>query len=648
MEYYNFISTGPKEQIDKWLDQLDAAYASGNQAITDEFYDRLIAAYETRFGKRTVVGSYPIHSEVRLPIAMMSLDKIMKEKELTNFVNKNPGEYVIMDKINGNSGLYEINNKTARLYGRGDGTIGSDLSHVLPYLKLPILPFNVHIKGELVVNKSDYEPFKNDYKTNLSMVAGLLNSQSADPNRLKLIRFIAYDMSFPDNQNIELTPFQTLEYLLKYGFTIPFVVLVKEININWLSNVFKQQKANQNYDVDGMVIYSNRPIKYSERLLKENPKYAIAFKEYGETAVATVIQVIWEASKHRVIKPVVKIEPVTINNFTIKSLTAFNAGWVWENKVGPGTKLIITHNTIPHILDVMESTVAQMPPENEFPAGSWEWNETHVDIILHEDNDQTKIAKIYEFFKQIGAKYWGESTIAKLYYGGFNTVKMLLESKQEDLLSRNIEGIGSGIIARMIKTRDETIQNITLPQLMSASTCFGLGFGQRRLTAILDRYPNVLNMTPTIEDISDIDGFAEKTAEKFIEGLPKFKKFLSEIPMLYSIINNPKPVSQINPISPLVNPVIPVSPISSLVVSPVDKNKESIRGKAVVFTGFRDKTLENTIKSLGGEVKTGISKKVNYLVVGGVKGQGSSKEQKAIEYGIPILNLEEFRSLFGL
>ncbi|GAG79584.1 unnamed protein product, partial [marine sediment metagenome] len=53
-----------------------------------------------------------------------------------------------------------------------------------------------------------------------------------------------------------------------------------------------------------------------------------------------------------------------------------------------------------------------------FPPGSWKWNDTEVDIVLLKPNDEVKIARIYEFFKQIGAKYWGESTLAKFYHGG--------------------------------------------------------------------------------------------------------------------------------------------------------------------------------------------------------------------------------------
>ena len=391
-----------------------------------------------------------------------------------------------------------------------------------------------------------------------------------------------------------------------------------------------------------MVIVQNRPIKYAERLIRENPKYSIAFKEYGETVIATVSHILWEASKHRVIKPVVKVEPIMIGGFTIKSLTAFNAGWVWNNKVGPGTKLRITHNTIPHILGVEESTTAQMPPLDVYPEGSWEWNATHVDIILHEDTDETRIAKIYEFFKQMGAKYWGETTITKLYNGGYNTVRLLLEATKDDLIQDNIDGIGEGTIDRMLKTRDETLPLMTLHQMMSASCCFGMGFGQRRLKAIVDAYPNILNMEPTLEDIQKLDGFAQITAEKFIVGLPMFRLFLKENMMLQRVLNG-----EIKP--------VPVPAAATLVVTQpqakltgAGNGGQSVSGKAFVFTGFRDKQLESTIQNMGGEVKTGVSKKVNYLVVGGVKGQGSAKEKKATELGIPILSLDEFRGMFGL
>lgn len=78
------------------------------------------------------------------------------------------------------------------------------------------------------------------------------------------------------------------------------------------------------------------------------------------------------------------------------------------------------------------------------------------------------------------------------------------------------------------------------------------------------------------------------------------------------------------------------------------ESKSNISGKTVVFTGFRDKALEAEIKELGGKVTTSVSKNTNCVVVGGTKNVGTSKETKATELGIPIYNLEEFKSKFGL
>lgn len=736
-EYTEFIKTGDKAQIDSWLAQVDAAYAAGATKISDIFYDSLIRIYEIRFGPRLVVGTKATKNEVPLPIAMMSLNKIMKDKELQSFINKNPGPYVVMDKINGASGLYEIIGGKQSFYNRGDGTVGSDLTYMIPYLKLPLLPFDVHVKGELVIYKADYLPFQEEYKTNLAMSNGLINSQSADPAKLALFHFIAYDISFPSNQNIELKMSQSIEYLAKYGFLIPYAIVSATLSTEGLSKVFAQRRNDAPYEVDGMVIVTDKPIKYEERLIRENPKYAVAFKEYTDVADAVVNHVEWEASKHRQIKPVVKIEPVNINRKTIKSATGFNAKWIVENKVGPGTKLIIADNTIPYIMTVIEGTQPQMPPENVYPPGSWQWNETGVDIVLLEDNDEVKIARIYEFFSKIGAKYVGETTLAKFYRAGFNSVKKMIETPAETFLAAGIEGVGQGIVTRVVNSIRDTLPQASIAQIMAGSNEFGHGFGERKLNAILRTYPNILDMNPTVEQISDIDGFADKTAERFVEGLPKFRAFLNDIPLLNQIVRRQmvgsplvglpaaglpmvtpppilsplpalvppvlsplpvlapvappvlSPLSVLTGVAPILSPLPAVTPVKAPVVvtqppvyqvqqpavyqtpviqqqprlqiqpvpvyqvvqQPVQRQPAagaSLAGISVVFTGFRDKQLENIINARGGSVKTSVSKKTDYVIVGGKKGEGAAKETKAIELGVPVVNIAEFKAMFGL
>jgi|SRR5579885_172496 len=622
MSYYDFVERGEKDQIDKWLDMLDEAYYYATALISNDIYDALVKIYENRFGKRLKVRSKPTHDVVKYPIAMMSLDKIKEEKELQSFLMKNPGSYVVMSKVNGNCALYGSN----FLYYGGKNSEGVDVTHLLQYLKLPKIPEGIYVKGELVIDKNDYEPFKEEYKTNLSMIAGLLNSRSADPQKLKLFKFIAYDMTC----NMPMS--QIIPALHQHGFQTPFATKVDGLSIEWLSALYKQRKQLDPYDIDGLVIATDRPVSMDERMIEENPTHICAFKEYGQLVVATVIDVVWRARKHKMIKPVVVIQPVVINNFTIKKLTAFNAGWVATNNVGPGTQLLITHNTIPHILSVIQGTYAALPPNPE----TWKWNETGVDVILLKENDMVRVARIYEFFKQIGAKYVGETTLEKLYYAGFTSVKAILEAGEEGLLRANVSGIGEGIVNRMLKNIHNALITINLPRLMSASCEFGRGFGVRKLVLITNTYPNILFQDVTIQQVMNIQGFAEKTATKFVKRLPKFRQWLANMPVLiqYYQVAETHRMRKIQEMTQQ---------------SQVQQNNvESVAGKTFVFTGFRDKNLEETITGLGGKVTTSVSGNTSFVVVGGAKGIGSGKEKEAIKRRIPVINLEELRARFGL
>ena len=574
----------------------------------------------------------------------MSLDKVLKHepKKLDNWMSKNPGPYVAMDKINGNPGLYVVENGKTKLYKRGDGTKGPDISRIIPYLNLPVLPFDVFIKGEMVIDKKDFEPFKGNgddqYKTNLSMVSGLTNWRNTNPNpaHLKLIKFIAFDMSFPKNPEIELTMSETLAHLAKYGFRVPFYMKTPALTIEWLGQLYERQKTHQTYDVDGIVIMADRKVTYSERLIRENPKYGIAYKEQGDVYETTVTHVVWEASKHGILTPVVHVEetPVGDTGYTIRHPTGHNARFLVDNGIGVGARIQVVMNTIPKIIGAVKRVTPAMPNPDKYPHGSWEWNDTGAEIVLkNKDIDEVKIARLYEFFKKekINAKGWGEKKIEAFYNAGFDTLKKLLETDKAGFIAVPIEGMGERGIDNLVKSRDEALRQASLATIMAGSGCFDHGIGTRMIQKVLDSYPNILDHEVTLDQIVNLEGFADKKAQKFMEGLPKFRKLLLEIPILNKVARDSVKVKK-----------------PQIIQAPLPVGAESINGKAVVFTGFRDKGMEEVIKGRGGDVKTGVTKKVDYLVLGGPKGEGSSKEKKAISYGIPILSVDEFRAKFGL
>lgn len=636
LTYLDFMQQRSKEEIDKWLSKLDDAYYNNAELVPNEIFDILIELYEARFGKRVKIGAPPpSQGAVELPIAMMSLDKIKKADELKKFMEKNPGPYVVMGKVNGNAGLLG----PGFLYNRGNGTIGSNVTRVLPYLKVPAMPPGVFVKGEVVIDKKDYEPHSMEYKTNLSMINALLNplATSPDVSQLKFLRFIAYDIATTAVSNYTMS--QTLTMLQQSGFVVPYWVRTETLNIEALSALFKDRKENQEYDVDGLVIVADRVVPYEERLIRSNPSYAIAFKEYGERKVGTVIEVLWKASKHMQLKPRVSMTPVTFGGFTVQSSTAFNAGWIRDNKIGPGAELLMVHNTIPYILGVVKGTEAMLPPDPE----NWGWNATQVDIVLKAETHEVRIQRVYEFFDQIKAKYVGEKLITKLYAAGCTTVKMILEATRDQFLLAQIPGVGAGIIDRMQKSIHEALCNVTLARLMSASCVFGHGFGVRMINPVLEMYPDIMMRDRTLVELVQVPGYGDLRAQRFIEGMPKFRAFMADCPILIQYLQHSMQQHALKAQARQA-----AMQAESQAVQTGGVARESLDGKTIVFTGTRDKALEAAMEDRGGKVGSGVTKATFMLVNGGGKGDGSSKEKKAKEYGLPILSHEEFKARFGL
>ena len=134
---------------------------------------------------------------------------------------------------------------------------------------------------------------------------------------------------------------------------------------------------------------------------KGNPDYAFAFKKNIDPKHTTVKQVIWTISKHGYLKPRVELEPVQIGGTTIQYATAFNAKYVKDNNIGPGTVVAIVRSgdVIPYIVNIVKSTEAEMPKGIDY-----EWNDTNVDIIVEGDTQEQKIKQITHFFQKLGTK----------------------------------------------------------------------------------------------------------------------------------------------------------------------------------------------------------------------------------------------------
>ena len=575
---------------------------------------------------------------------MGSLDKVKTQHKLDlwikNMKKLGAKSFVITDKIDGVSMLYasdcEKDNNETILAKRGDGVIGTNISHLIEYFNLPEIE-NCAVRGELVISKELFLKFKDEMITARNMVSGITNAKTLNKEMLKSCSFIAYQY-LEDNREpgrpsiIEKEKSEQLDWIEDLGFKTVKYEIVKYIDIDICKKILEKRIKDSSYEIDGLVITADIE---SELLVGKNPKISIAFKQDNDGMITTVKEIEWKASKNGLLKPTVIMETIIIDDVKINRATAFNAKFIVDNNVGKGTviEVIRSGKVIPYIKNVIQGTQPDLPDEE------YEWNSTEVDIVLLDYSNNENVIKklITDFFKQLDAKFLGEKTIEKLYDHKFDSLKKIFNITIDELLE--IEGIKQKSAERIKNAIDNSIQNVSLCKIMSASNKF-VGFGEKKIQLILDQYPNILEIYANKKYDSDEE--RDKKLEKkilkikgmktmslpFIQSLPNFILFLKEHPEISILEDN-------------IDIVFEEEKDGE---EKSEKKVATLNEQVIVFTGFRDKQLEEKIKKLKGKVVSAISGKTTMIVkkVKGKEKEPTSKEIKAIENGIEIIKYEDF------
>lgn len=626
----NTLKTLTTQQIVEILEQADEAFFNTNKTIfTDDMYDIIKGYLKKKDPKNPYlkrVGAEITINKEKLPFYLGSLDKIKdNEAEIIKWKNKYHGEYVISEKLDGISCLIYYDKGIIKMWTRGDGHFGQNISHLFPYLRMDTSRFNsndkIAIRGELIISRENWSKISHVGANARNVVAGVIHSKTINHDIISKIDFVAYDMLYP-RKNIA-DSFQLIESL-----RVPLVKYKKiqelQLTLETLSSTLQEWRKKSLYEIDGIVIYHNETHKL---LAGKNPKYAFAFKTIltHEQAEVIVTDVEWNISKHRYLKPIVKFNEISLAGVKIKQATGFNGAYIKNNNIGPGSRLIIVRSgdVIPHILTVLTQSANGKPKMPDVP---YIWTDTNVDILLesNQKNREQDIQAFTHFMKTLQIDGVKEGVITKLYDSGFDTLFKLINITIDDLLS--IEGFKDKSATKLIEVL-QNIKSVSCDKLLTASNIFGRGFGEKKIQLIIEEYPYIVNnkeraLDITVSDLTKIKGIAETTAKQFIENLPKFFEFYEEL--------NIKCVKS--------KSLTPIASNSS------NKLLATFKDKKVVFTGFRNKEYENAIISIGGKIITAISKSTDFLIIKD-KNEKSSKIDKANEYGVHIMTKEEFEKL---
>ena len=603
-------------------------YHNDTQIMTDSEYDALYASVSKEFPDHPAlkqIGAPVItKNKVTLPYFMGSMNKIKPDTNaLFNWKKRYTGPYVLSCKLDGVSSLYTTEYGTPKLYTRGDGKVGQDISYLIPYLRLPNVS-NITIRGELIISKASFEEkYKMQQANPRNMVAGIVNQKKINCDVLKDVEFVAYELITPSCKK----PSEQMNILSKMDVKVVQHALFESscTTNEKLSEVLIECRKTSPYSIDGIIVAHDGP--YAER--KEgNPEHAFAFKMVltEQIAEASVIDVVWTPSKDGYMKPRVQIEPVQLGGVCIEYATGFNGAFIEKNRIGFGAviELVRSGDVIPHIRRIV--VPAGQPKMPDVP---YKWNDTHVDLIIENmDTDLTVREKnITRFFKGLQVDGIGPGNVNRMIHAGFDTIPKIVNMKEDDLLK--VEGFQTKTAQKLSNNIKSKLQSATLVTVMAASNLFGRGFNEKKMELILNEYPDVvtddsLNQEEKIEKVKGVKGMSEKTAESFVRVIPEFKEFIKNIGM-----EDKLNISQIKK--------------SDEEEKEEDKPNHPLFNKSVVFTGFRDQTLENNLKSIGAKIATSVSKNTFVVLVKDKtqQNENSGKILDAKKWNIQIMTPNE-------
>ena len=599
-------------------------YGNDSPLMTDGQYDLLKEYVEETYPDNKVVKEG--HSscdvtvdkkKVTLPYEMWSMDKVKSEKQINNKLKKYKGPYVLSTKMDGISVLYHSEGpfKTQpQLYTRGNGKKGQDITHLLPYLKLPNIP-GVTIRGELIIKKQIFQDkYSTEFSNPRNFVSGIANSKTLSKKLTQMasdLDFIAYEVINP-----VLEPSKQMEYLVKHwgkNKTVKFEivnVLDKEI----LSSYLMKWRDGYKYEIDGIIVTQDNIYPRESK----NPEHAFAFKMVlsDQIVEAIVVDVLWNPSKDGYLKPKIKLQPVKIGGATIEYATAHNAAFVKNNGLGVGSvvQLIRSGDVIPKVHKMIHKTEPKMPTQYNYS-----WTSGNVDIKLSsedaENNSVVKTKIIEEFFKKLEVVGLGYKNVVKLYEAGYNTIEKMVKMKIKDI--EQLPGMGKKSAEKIINSIEDRLTNVELYVMMSASHCFGRGIGERKMKELLTHYPFVLSSKSKdsikVEKISALKGFNTKTANQIVPYINNFKKFANQLGVLYKIYD----------------------------FKLYKKKQHPLHSKKLVVTGTRDKEFMLKIKKLGISLSLSVSKNTDYVIVKSLNEQ-TSKTNEAKKLNVSIITVSEF------
>ena len=591
-------------------------YRDGSPIISDEDYDFI---YALELSKR--LPDHPFlqkvedenvgfsEEKIKLPEKMLSTDKAYSWEEVNKWLERVRKFSEEIDfsldniqikgtaKLDGFAGFDDGN----KLYTRGDGNKGSDITRVF---ERGLGTFNNSHRGqgpgEIVVKRSYFEKHLSghfEYPRNFQ--ASLIKEKELDQFAKDAIA----------NEAALFVPFSQLPF---------WAGSISEFTNNF-NSIVSNLESGVDFDIDGVVFeIVNSELKSHMGSNRKFHRWQIAFKENKEKAQVKVLSVTAQVGRTGKITPVAELEPTQLSGATIYRASGHHYGLVKEQGLGSGSIIELTRSglVIPKINKVIRSVEAEIPSKCPSCDENLTWESDFLMCLNHEACKDQIIGKIIYFYKVLANNDgFGEATIQKLYDEGIRNVGDIYKLTEFELVSMGFgEKTSQNLINQLIRSRQESIEDW---RFLAAFGVLRLGMGN--CENLLKNYPLDQVFDLSVDDISNIDGFAELTAELIFNGLLNIK------PQYENLIKDGFELEK------------------TLILGETNTSDNLYHNKKIVFTGSMSSSraeLQKQAKAFGAIVGSSVSSKTDLLIIG--ENVGQSKIKAAEKHGVEILSEAEY------
>lgn len=670
--------TRMEELVKKLNKAAEAYYNSGEEIMSNKEYDDLydeLAQLEQSSGivfgnSPTQKVGYEVVDELpkdRHEVPALSLDKTKDIEEFPKIFNVFDGFGVVMWKMDGSTLVATYDEgKLTKLVTRGNGEVGSVITHNAPYIKgLPmVIPYKGHlvVRGEAAMTYAEFERINAElpygvekYKNPRNLANATVQLHDSSEMAKREICFHAFKLV---SMEYGMAGCMTVQFgqLKTWGFNTVEYKLVTAGKIKEVMNDFSNRMGSFAFPVDGLVVASNDTVE-AEKMpgTGKFPHKTVgyAFKWKDATAETTLAKIEWSPSRTGLLNPVAVFDPpVELEGTTVTRASLHNVSYIMEKDLQIGDRVTVykANMIIPQIAENLSTNqkrqsvkisskyalIDKCPVCNETTGLSD--NGTTMTLICNNPFCPAKqVGKFVHFCETDCMNIVGmsESTLERFIAEGF--IKEYadlyhLDRYKEQIVS--MEGFGEKSYEKIIEAVEKSKKNVGFVQFIHALGIPNVGKGQAKLLYSYYLFNeedkgcnylyNLINDAMSGMDFQFIDGIGEVINNSIInyfksnleyDGTDEIQRVIEELEFLKED----------------------------------EKPSATLEGKVFVITGSlnhyanRDE-LVKIIEANGGKASGSVSAKTSFLINNDVTST-SGKNKKAKELGVPIISEEQFMDM---